>query len=679
MKQKAYAAAGVDIDLGNKVKATLPQLLASTHRREVLGKVGGFGGLFALDLKKYREPILVSSVDGVGTKLKIAFAMDKHDTIGADLVNHCVNDIAVLGAEPLFFLDYLGTGKLEPHVFTEIIKGFARACSENHCALIGGETAQMPGFYQKGEYDVSGTIVGVVEKSKMLNGQKTVRPGDTVIGIASSGLHTNGYSLARKIFFEQMKLKPKSYVAELKNKIGDELLKVHISYGPLVQKLLAYEIATRSEAHIDRDLKVLGLANLLTAACGGYVSCTSLSRSILARTAGATGRLAGLTVAAVSVAMLVADPSLLGYVPKYLLGGLLIFLGSALVYQWMIQSSRHLLPIEYASLITIAFLIIYWGFVAGVLIGIVIGCATFALSASRVAAIKFNFDGSEYRSSLDRGPKELALLARHGREIQGMALQSYLFFGSANRLYLHVKALLAREPDCRFLIFDFRQVTGIDSSATQSFAQIRQAAGEAGARIVLVNLTPELERPFRTAQFISDDIVVAPDLDRALEACEQAIIEMHRSEAANSRSLGTWFTEVLGSTELADRLAGYCRRIEVNSGDIIARQGEPAASMHFILEGRIGVFVDLNEVRGTRVRSLGPHTTVGEMGLITRSVRSATIQAETPSILYELDADAFDRIKREQPALSQALLAYVIAVMSERLSFANRAIGVLQR
>jgi phosphoribosylformylglycinamidine cyclo-ligase len=239
MKRKAYAAAGVDIDLGNRVKSTLPQLLAATHRREVLGKVGGFGGLFALDLKKYREPVLVSSVDGVGTKLKIAFAMDRHDTIGADLVNHCVNDIAVLGAEPLFFLDYLGTGKLEPHVFTDIIKGFARACAENHCALIGGETAQMPGFYQKGEYDVSGTIVGVVEKSKMLNGPKTVKRGDAAIGIASSGLHTNGYSLARKIFFEQLKLKSSSRVPGLKGTIGDELLKVHVSYGPLVQRLLA--------------------------------------------------------------------------------------------------------------------------------------------------------------------------------------------------------------------------------------------------------------------------------------------------------------------------------------------------------------------------------------------------------------------------------------------------------
>jgi phosphoribosylformylglycinamidine cyclo-ligase len=233
----AYAAAGVDIDLGNRLKSGLPRLMAATHRKEVLGKVGGFGGLFALNTRKYRQPVLVSSVDGVGTKLKLAFAMDRHDTIGQDLVNHCVNDIAVLGAEPLFFLDYLGTGKLEPHVFKQILAGFAKACAENGCALIGGETAQMPGFYQPGEYDVSGTIVGVVERKRMLDG-KGIRPGDAVLGLASSGLHTNGYSLARKIFFDDLKLKPTSHVPELKNRIGDELLKVHVSYGPLVQALL---------------------------------------------------------------------------------------------------------------------------------------------------------------------------------------------------------------------------------------------------------------------------------------------------------------------------------------------------------------------------------------------------------------------------------------------------------
>lgn len=234
-KVRAYAAAGVDIDLGNRVKATLPELLASTRRPEVLGKVGGFGGLFALNTRKYRQPVLVSSVDGVGTKLKIAFATGRHDTIGEDLVNHCVNDIAVLGAEPLFFLDYLGTGRLEPGVFTEVIRGFARGCAANGCALIGGETAQMPGFYQDGEYDVSGTIVGVVEKSRMLTGRE-VRTGDVVVGFASSGLHTNGYSLARKILFDQLGLTVSSRLG--RTTLGTALMAVHVSYGSLIQALI---------------------------------------------------------------------------------------------------------------------------------------------------------------------------------------------------------------------------------------------------------------------------------------------------------------------------------------------------------------------------------------------------------------------------------------------------------
>jgi phosphoribosylformylglycinamidine cyclo-ligase len=280
MKKKAYAAAGVDIDLGNRVKAGLPQLLAATHRRGVLGKVGGFGGLFALDTHKYRQPVLVSSVDGVGTKLKIAFAMDRHDTIGQDLVNHCVNDIAVLGAEPLFFLDYLGTGRLQPRVFTAIIRGFARACVENHCALIGGETAQMPGFYQPGEYDVSGTIVGVVEKERILAG-RTIRPGDALLGIASSGLHTNGYSLARKVFFEQMKLKPRSRVAELGGTIGDELLKVHRSYGGIIRQLIqsfnppGKPTVIRGLAHITGGGFVDNLPRILPRNCNAMIRTAS--------------------------------------------------------------------------------------------------------------------------------------------------------------------------------------------------------------------------------------------------------------------------------------------------------------------------------------------------------------------------------------------------------------------
>src|SRR5687767_10669401 len=204
-KKKAYAAAGVDVDLGNRVKSGIQALVKGTHGPEVLGKIGGFGGLFRPNFRGMKDPVLVSSVDGVGTKLKLAFMTGRHDTVGQDLVNHCVNDIAVIGARPLFFLDYIGAEKLEPPVFQQLLKGFAKACKAAGCAIVGGETAQMPGMYQPGEYDLVGTIVGVVDRPKLIDGSK-IRSGDFVIGLASSGLHTNGYTLARKVLFEQMEL-----------------------------------------------------------------------------------------------------------------------------------------------------------------------------------------------------------------------------------------------------------------------------------------------------------------------------------------------------------------------------------------------------------------------------------------------------------------------------------------
>jgi phosphoribosylformylglycinamidine cyclo-ligase len=235
-KKKAYALAGVDVDLGNFVKRRIQSRVQSTHGPEVLGNVGGFGGLFAPNFSGLREPVLVASVDGVGTKLKIAFALNRHDTVGADLVNHCVNDIAVLGARPLFFLDYIGTEKLEPRVFDQLLSGFAKACRLAGCALIGGETAQMPGMYRKGEYDLAGCIVGVVDRAKMLDGSR-IRQGDTILGLPSNGLHTNGYSLARKILFERMRLKPASTIEGLKHSLGEELLRVHKNYQPLLAQV----------------------------------------------------------------------------------------------------------------------------------------------------------------------------------------------------------------------------------------------------------------------------------------------------------------------------------------------------------------------------------------------------------------------------------------------------------
>ena len=236
--KKAYAAAGVDVDLGNRVKSGIQALVKGTHGPEVLGRIGGFGGLFRPDFRGMRDPVLVSSVDGVGTKLKLAFMTGRHDTMGQDLVNHCVNDIAVIGARPLFFLDYIGAEKLEPAVFTALLKGFAKACKAAGCAIVGGETAQMPGMYQPGEYDLAGTIVGVVDRAKLLDGSR-IRVGDVILGMESNGLHTNGYTLARKVLFEQMGLKLTSKLDGVKGTLADELLRVHRNYQPLLAALEA--------------------------------------------------------------------------------------------------------------------------------------------------------------------------------------------------------------------------------------------------------------------------------------------------------------------------------------------------------------------------------------------------------------------------------------------------------
>jgi len=243
-----YADAGVDIDRANRTKKRIKYLAHKTFTRSVLSEIGGFGGLFAVDKQKWVDPVLVSSVDGVGTKLRIAFEMDVHHTIGADLVNHCVNDIAVQGATPLFFMDYLATGKLEPEIAEKVIEGLAEACKHNGCALIGGETAEMPGFYADGEYDLAGFIVGAVERERIVTG-KTVEVGDVILGLASNGLHTNGYSLARKLLFEVGKYTLDSYVNELKGKVGNELLRTHKSYWPAIKRLVDGECVS-AMAHI---------------------------------------------------------------------------------------------------------------------------------------------------------------------------------------------------------------------------------------------------------------------------------------------------------------------------------------------------------------------------------------------------------------------------------------------
>jgi phosphoribosylformylglycinamidine cyclo-ligase len=248
MGRDAYARAGVDISLGNRVKSGLGALVLSTRRPGVIGGIGAFGGCFDGKIRGYRHPVLVASIDGVGTKLKVAHQMGRHGTIGEDLVNHCVNDIAALGAEPLFFLDYIGTGKLDPKIFRQILAGLVRGCRKAGCALIGGETAQMPGIYQGKDYDLVGSIVGVLEKGKATDG-RTIRPGDVILGLPSNGLQTNGYTLARDILLKKGKLRLGQKLPGTSHTLGNLLLAVHPNYRPALLKI-GKRVKIKGAAHI---------------------------------------------------------------------------------------------------------------------------------------------------------------------------------------------------------------------------------------------------------------------------------------------------------------------------------------------------------------------------------------------------------------------------------------------
>ena len=267
-----YKESGVDIDASSRANEEIARLVGATWGKEVLSKIGNFGGLFELP-QGYEKPVLVSSVDSVGTKLKVAFMTGRHDTIGEDIVNHCVNDILVQGAEPLFFLDYFGCGRLDTAVLADVVKGLARGCGENGCALIGGETAEMPGFYADGEYDLVGCIVGIVDRSGVIDGS-SIEPGDAVWAYLSSGLHTNGYSLARKIIFEEMNLGVDDELPGVGRTVADELLSVHRSYLS-EYRFIRRLVAVKGLAHITGGGLIENIPRILPPGCSVEIDTSS--------------------------------------------------------------------------------------------------------------------------------------------------------------------------------------------------------------------------------------------------------------------------------------------------------------------------------------------------------------------------------------------------------------------
>ena len=288
-KSSAYARAGVDIGLGNALKDRLPALVRSTYGPRVLGGIGAFGGLFRAAFPGMKDPVLVASMDGVGTKLNIAVLAGRHDTVGEDLVNHCVNDIAVMGARPLFFLDYLGAGKLDSKIFTSVVAGLARACRRAGCALLGGETAQMPGLYRGQDYDLVGCIVGVVDRARILDGSR-VRSGDALVALPSNGLHTNGYTLARKVLLGKIKLRVTDMLPGSCRTVGDELLRVHRNYEPALRSILPRTL--RAAAHITGGGLPDNLPRALPAGCRAIIDRRRLRIPHLFRLIADRGRVA---------------------------------------------------------------------------------------------------------------------------------------------------------------------------------------------------------------------------------------------------------------------------------------------------------------------------------------------------------------------------------------------------
>jgi phosphoribosylformylglycinamidine cyclo-ligase len=284
-----YKDAGVDIDASNAAKKRIRQLARDTFTPGVLSDIGSFGGMFACNFAGMTEPVLVSSTDGVGTKLKVAVMMNRHNTVGGDLVNHCIDDILVQGARPLFFMDYIATGRLDADVVVSVVEGVARACKEAKCALIGGETAEMPGFYADGEYDVAGFIVGIVDRARILDG-KTIQHGDLLLGLPSVGLHTNGYSLARKLFFEVAKLTPDARIDGLQGTVGEELLKPHVNYEPIVREALAKNLV-EGLAHITGGGITENLNRILPENCQAEVQLGSWPVLPLCRVMAEIGRI----------------------------------------------------------------------------------------------------------------------------------------------------------------------------------------------------------------------------------------------------------------------------------------------------------------------------------------------------------------------------------------------------
>jgi sulfate permease, SulP family len=451
----------------------------------------------------------------------------------------------------------------------------------------------------------------------------------------------------------------------------------------LLLGLVVIEVEGRLDIDLDRELRLNGIANIVTGLAGGMVGTLSVSRTLFNLRAGATDRTSGVVAGLVCLAVLGIGTDVLIYFPVPVLGGLLVFQGLVTLYEWLIRVRRTMPLLDYLQIIVIMFAIIRWDFLAGVAFGVVSACVTFAINTSRIRLVKQAVDRSAYHSRVDRPVPQQEALVQHGSSIQIMWLHGFVFFGSAHRLLLDVKQIIeTRGHDvCQSLILDFRQVLGIDSSAALNLGKLWNFAEREGFVIALSSVPPAVEKALRNGGMLGANDQVAklfPDLDAALEWCEDSVIARHINSDVAIRSADEWLEREIGAPELFRRLVSYLKQFEFATGDYVFEQGAAGDALYLLCAGRVSVIYRHLNGAELRLRSMAGQTVLGEMGLYRTQPRGASVRVDEASLVYQLSADALARMEADDPALAYAFHKFIVRILATRLDFANREAAAQQ-
>jgi SulP family sulfate permease len=451
----------------------------------------------------------------------------------------------------------------------------------------------------------------------------------------------------------------------------------------LLLGLVVVEVESRLDIDLDRELRLNGIANILVGLAGGLVGTLSVSRTLFNLRAGAGSRISGVVAGLLCLGVLAVGTDVLIYFPVPVLGGLLVFQGLVMLYEWLVRVRRTMPLIDYVQVIIIMLAIIRWDFLAGVAVGVVSACVTFAINTSRIRLVKQVIDRSSYRSRVDRPIAHQEALVQYGTSIQIMWLHGFVFFGSAHRLLLDVKQIVETRGHsvCRSLLLDFRQVLGIDSSATLNLGKLWNFAEREGFVIALSSVPPAVEKALRGGGLLGKNDEVArifPDLDAALEWCEDNLIARHVSSEAALRSADQWLSREIGSPELFPRLISYLDQLKFQAGDNVFEQGADGDALYLLYSGRVSVIYRLPTGAELRLRSMAGQTVLGEMGLYRTQPRGASVRVDEACVVYRLSAAALASMEADDPALAYAFHKFIVRILAARLDFANREAAALQ-